>query len=94
MKALMNSRGLIWGIAVFLMVIFLYSLTGRSTLPADPNQAPIGADLLKISNDLSKVTLNPEIFSNPAYRMLTDFSLPLGGQPVGRPNPFDIIGRD
>ena len=75
--------------------MFLYSLMeGDNELPADPNQTPIGSDLLKISADLSKATLSPELFSNPAYRMLTDFSLPLEEQSIGRPNPFDIIGRD
>ena len=56
-------------------------------------QAP-GADLLALSNELSKVTLGQELFSNLSYRRLVDFTVPIPQQALGRPNPFDIIGRD
>ncbi len=54
----------------------------------------LGADLLQLSNGLSKVTLNQELFSSLSYRNLSDWSTALPEAPVGRANPFERLGVD
>lgn len=96
MEFLIKNKGMIGGVLLFVIVFFIYSIFNSSapdSLTPAP-KTPIGADLLKISTELSAATLSQELFSNPSYRILTDFSIPLLEQPVGRSNPFDIIGRD
>ncbi len=54
----------------------------------------VGNDLLKIFDELQKVTLDQNLFSSPGYLELTDFSTSITPQATGRTNPFDVIGRD
>lgn len=83
--------------AVFIVVIFLYKFFFKSetiTVPSELSAASIGDDLLKIRGELEKVTLDRAIFSSPGYLLLTDFSAAVQPQATGRPNPFNVIGRD
>lgn len=52
------------------------------------------ATLVKTAAELSSIDFNNDLFAAPAYRFLTDFSIIIPQEPVGRPNPFDAIGRD
>ena len=72
------------------ITIETYNLRGLES----PAGASFGADLLQIRDKLSEANLNKEIFAEPNYRRLTDFSLPIPDQPIGRKNPFDAIGRE
>ena len=83
-------------VALFVVGMFVYNMFFRSAVTADPSTSPtvVGADLIKISGDLSKATLNQSIFSDPLYVNLLDFSTAVVEQPTGRANPFDIIGRN
>ena len=54
----------------------------------------VGNDLLKIFDELQKVTLDQSLFSSSGYLELTDFSTSIAPQATGRTNPFDVIGRD
>ena len=54
----------------------------------------VGEDLLKLSNALSQAKLSKELFAVPGYLFLTDLSVPIPQQTFGRPNPFNVIGRD
>lgn len=84
--------------AIFLAFLLVFAYKMFFASPAAPEtavaSAPIGADLLKISSDLSRVTLSQEIFKHRDYLSLTDFTSPIPQQPVGRKNPFDVIGRE
>jgi len=50
--------------------------------------------LVKTANELSGIDFKNNLFTALAYRFLTDFSTAIPSEPVGRPNPFDVIGRD
>ncbi len=99
METLLKNRTVIGAIILFVIAWFMYSSFGGPSQPSTVNTTGIssqgvGADLLKISNDLSEATLNSELFSKPAYQLLSDFSTEIPEQPVGRNNPFDVIGRE
>lgn len=45
-------------------------------------------DIAVVLNQLKAVSINGEIFDNPAFRALTDFHLNASPEPKGRQNPF------
>lgn len=97
MNMLKKNKGTLSAIAIFVVVIFLYKFFFESETLAIPSELPasnIGDDLIKIHEELQAVTLNRTIFSFPSYLLLTDFSIAIPQQPIGRSNPFNIIGRD
>jgi hypothetical protein len=75
------------------------SSTVTNTTPTTPTQpgtltpenAAIEQELLSQLLQLSTITLDDRVFSNPAFVSLVDFSQPIEPQPVGRPNPFAPI---
>jgi len=48
----------------------------------------VGQDLIDISNQLEKVSLDANLFANQAFIKLVDFSIVLRDEPVGKKNPF------
>lgn len=97
MKTLVKNKGILATIAVFILAMFLYNFFSASdALPVsiDLSAPSIGADLLQIYDKLQQVTLDQAVFSSAGYRELTDFSESIPPQPTGRPNPFDLIGRN
>ena len=97
MKTLIKNKGILATIAIFILAMFLYNLFFKSeALPAsiDLSTPSIGTDLLQIFDRLQKVTFDQTVFSSVGYRELTDFSISIPPQPTGRPNPFDMIGRN
>jgi hypothetical protein len=53
-----------------------------------------GQKILALLEQLSKIKLDPAIFSDKVFVSLVSFEKPIGDQAVGRPNPFMPIGRD
>lgn len=51
-------------------------------------------DLLGILSDLQQIKLEGDIFTDPVFQSLTDFSVEIPPEPVSRPNPFLPIGQD
>lgn len=97
MKTLIKNKGTLSIVAIFIVAMFLYNLFFKSetiALLSESSNSDVGSDLLKIREGLQKVTLSRMIFSSPGYLLLTDFSTVIPSQATGRPNPFDIIGRD
>jgi hypothetical protein len=95
MPSFLKSKFLIEALIILVIGFFLYKFFLGTPAPvSDAAAAPtVGADLLKLSGDISAATLNRSLFSEPGYRSLTDFDLPLQPEPAGRSNPFDAIGR-
>lgn len=54
----------------------------------------VGSEVLELYTRLQAVTLDQTLFTSSLYRRLVDFSKTIPQQVPGRPNPFDIIGRD
>lgn len=96
MKSLEKHKVTIIAIIVFIAAIYLYNtfLKGESIVTPDDGAAQtVGADLIALTDKLRSVTLNAELFSSPLYKALNDFSVSIPEQPIGRTNPFEIIGR-
>lgn len=97
MKTIVANKGILAAVAIFIIAMFVYNLffkSEASTIPSELSASSIGDDLLQMHEDLKKVTFDQAIFSSTGYLLLTDFSVDVPEQTTGRPNPFDIIGRD
>lgn len=93
MQSLAKSKGALTLAVLIFLAILLYRNFATITSPEMPSAASIGADLIKISEDLSRATLSREVFNAAGYRFLSDFSRALELEPVGRANPFAPIGQ-
>lgn len=94
---LTKNKGILIAVAVFIMVMLSYNLLFKSeavSLPDKSSTVVIGEDLVKIFNQLQGVTLDQSFFSSAGYLLLKDFSNGVPQQATGRPNPFNVIGRD
>lgn len=98
MQFFSKNKAIIEIVGVFIIIMFMYnfffggsSQGGVSIASSSP--LAIGADLVKMSEDLSRATLSQQVFSSAGYLNLIDFTVPLPQQSVGRSNPFDPIGR-
>ncbi len=97
MKTILANKGILALIAFFILAMFIYNLFFKpeaSSVPSELDASSIGNDLLKMHEDLKKVTFDQALFSSPGYLLLNDFSVAIPEQAVGRPNPFNSIGRD
>jgi len=75
---------------------FFFNSGGTSTVQFDEFGNPTGAqvvgqDLIDISNQLEKVSLDANLFANQAFINLIDFSIVLRDEPVGKKNPFQAV---
>jgi hypothetical protein len=97
MKALQKNKFTILAIVIFFVVIFFYNsfIKENQVIVEEGSEAAqaIGADLLALSDELRQVNLGTELFTTKLYLALTDFSNPIPPQPIGRANPFDLLGR-
>ena len=82
-------------IAVVLVIafgVYSYFFSGKQeSILSTENvsaQAPADQDLIALLLDLKSISLNEEIFSDAAFKSLSDFSKDLVAEPVGRSNPF------
>lgn len=98
MESLAKNKILVGILFSFILVMFLYNTFIKKdalSSETDSQSALVaGADLLKLSEDLSNAQLSQTLFSKSTYLFLTDFSEPIPQQPLGRSNPFNTIGRD
>lgn len=91
---------------ISLTIVFLvtgvawYTLSGSSSDNAvltSETESAVPADAQDLVNSLialRAVSLDGEIFTNPAFQVLRDFTTPITPEPVGRPNPFAPLGFD
>ncbi len=82
-------------VTLFVVGMFIYNFFLKTDVPVAENDSAlaVGKELLQLSDDLSKAQLSQALFSLPGYVFLTDFSVNIPQEPLGRVNPFDIIGR-
>lgn len=71
--------------------------SGKSDLAVDAGaeasgQSAIGRDLIVTISKLKSLNLDDSLFKDPIFNNLSDFSIPLIPQEVGRSNPFSPIG--
>ena len=97
MKTLIKNKVIVGTVAIFILVIFLYNIFLKdkpSLIPDELAASSIGEDLLITHAELQRVTFDKTLLASPGYLGLIDFGLSIPQQSTGRPNPFDIIGRD
>lgn len=96
-----NKKALL--IIIFALVLFgaIYFFFFRSGEPqalvldefGNPVQATVvGQDLIVLLSEIQSIRLDSQLFDNPAFRSLTDYSVELISEPQGRANPFAEIG--
>ena len=99
MKTIKKYKNTLYAAVAIVALAFLYNLLFSAStdtlleLTESPTDV-IGREVVQLSDVLNGVTLDDAIFSSPSYLFLTDFSVTVEPQPTGRPNPFNIIGRD
>jgi len=96
-KSLTKNKSLLLTILVLILLFVLYNNFFRSDVTSftvDPKVKVIGADIVETYSDLRSVALDQKLFSMPAYTNLTDFEVDIPDQPIGRTNPFDVLGRN
>lgn len=96
MKALQNNKGLVIAVIVFIAAILIYNFFLKPTT-ATINESlateGVGNDVVALYQSLQSATLDQSLFASQTYRGLVDFSVAVPSQPIGRINPFDIIGH-
>lgn len=48
------------------------------------------ADFLRKLNELKAIEIDGSIFSDERFSSLTNFSVPIEAEPIGRTNPFEL----
>lgn len=97
MDIINKNKGLVLGSLLLVLFLVVYNLFLRPLSffsAGNPATPSIGPELVKMSQELSAVTLDRTLFSSPGFLLLSDMSVEVSPQVVGRPNPFNIIGRD
>lgn len=96
MKSLQKNKSVILALIILVFVIVAYNALFKNTLSIESEGAEarnIGGDLVALFKSLEGVTLDQRLFSTTIYKSLVDFSTEIPALPVGRSNPFDVIGR-
>lgn len=102
-ETMKKYRFLIVGLSVFILLFVAYTLFFKraSSVPPDTLVTTSGGrsevdaitvDLLTLLLSLKTLDLDTTIFSDDRFKSLTDFSVELIPQPVGRSNPFLPLG--
>ena len=97
MKSLLKYKNTLFATIIFVAAIMIYNSFLKDTIFNTSNDEVaknLGADLIDIYNDLQQVNFESELFRDPAYRELVDLSTTIAPLPMGRRNPFDLLGRD
>lgn len=96
MKFFEKNKTLVIALVLFAVAILVYNFFLQPTVNTiDQNSATAtaGGDVVALNQRLQSATLDQSLFSTTAYRELVDFSTPIASQPIGRTNPFDILGQ-
>lgn len=91
------NKGILLVVVVFVLVMVLYKIFLRpdaALIPDEVAASNIGNDILNLKTELEKVNFDQSLFSSAGYLGLVDITVLIPELPVGRLNPFNIIGRD
>lgn len=94
MSSLLQNIIVIGGILVILgLGYYLYTQNAALDVSSDSDVsaqvAAETADFLRRLNELKAIQLSGDIFSDPRFLSLINFTAPVGSEPVGQENPFD-----
>lgn len=98
MNALAKYQNVILAVVIIAIAFAIYSyffggaeeapLTAQNVAAAPQEDQ----DLISLLLELRSITLDEDIFADPTFQSLEDFSQELVPEPVGRPNPFAPLG--
>ncbi len=94
LKGLKKYKNIIVIVLLFSAGFYLYNTYGPNLALIEDSNTENGKDLVELLDRLEKTKLDQSLFASPIYRSLSDFSTEIPSQPVGRSNPFDVLGRD
>lgn len=95
MSSLIQNIIILGGIIVILgLGYYLYTqnseLDGGGNANIDAQIATDNADFLRRLQELRAIDLSGDIFNDPRFLSLVNFSAPVITEPVGRVNPFEV----
>jgi hypothetical protein len=95
MNFIKNNKGIMLSILIFIVAIGIYKLFATNVALTEDSlvSQSIGGDIIELNSRIERVNLDPALFSSAVYKSLVDFSASIPSQPVGRSNPFDLMGR-
>jgi hypothetical protein len=67
------------------------SLTVTSSGTSAPGGAVVGSDVLALLNEISGLNIDTSFFRTQVYQSLTDFTVTIPPEPVGKSNPFSPL---
>jgi hypothetical protein len=95
MDLIRNNKIIVAVVGLAIAALAWYMLSGPSVPDAiltqtavDPERQSIEAQFISSLLDLRTIRLDGQIFENPAFGALHDFSIEIVPEPVGRDNPF------
>ncbi|HVZ75820.1 MAG TPA: hypothetical protein VG934_00935 [Candidatus Paceibacterota bacterium] len=96
MQFIKDNKLYIGIIAILLLGVWAYfSFFGgsgsSSLLTAASPTSPLSPDVLSTLSSLNTIKLDPSIFSDPTFTALSDYSVAIPTESVGRRNPFSPI---
>jgi len=100
LKSLKSKKNIFFGLMVAFLCFFTYQYWGRAAtsepqLVSDEKLSEsVGNETLQLLLELKTLVLDEDIFTDKVFQNLKDFSMDLPLQPVGRNNPFALIGTD
>jgi len=77
-------------VVIFLIGGFIYMKSAGSVSPPLSASSPTSsnAQLERTAHILSSLSLDTSLFSDPRFTALSDITVPIASESVGRPNPF------
>lgn len=94
MNTLLENKKAVIALVVVVLAFFIYSVMMPDAAPAPTSAASPGEDLVQVAEELSSINFDQNLFKTAGYKSLVDWSPVVPAQPTGRPNPFEVIGRD
>ncbi len=106
MKGVNNNNKIFAALAVLVIVALGWyffvrekpsDMAGESFIVDDPMLASaqgagdIGIEIIKLLSKIQGLTIDTQMFKDPAYRSLVDYTQDVAPQKVGRDNPFAPI---
>lgn len=94
MDNILKNKTAILSLVLLLIAFYAYSVFfGSESGEVVATPAESGEEIVSLAEELSEINFRQDVFSQPGYRYLVDFSTELSSQPMGRTNPFGVVGR-
>lgn len=95
-----SLKNIFSGLIIMTLCFFAYQYWGKAEtsdpqlISAEKTGSRVGDETLKLLLELKTLVLDEDIFADKVFKNLEDFSIDLPVQPVGRNNPFALVGTD